>query len=215
MELENSALPVDVLLVDDHTLVRQGFKLLLGQEAAIRVVGEAANGLQALEQVELLRPHVVLMDLVMPVMDGVTAIREIRQKHPGVEVIALTSVLEDASVLAAVRNGAIGYLMKDMQALDLCRCIRAAAAGQVQLAPEAAARLVRELRPLPENPVLTRREREVLRLVADGLSNSQIAQRLVIGHSTVKKHLGQLLAKLKMQSRTQLAVHVWQQGVRW
>lgn len=204
-------MPIDVLLVDDHMLVRQGLKLLLGQDEEIRVVGEAGDGLEALQQVASLHPQVVLMDLMMPRMDGVTAIREIRQGFPEVEVIALTSVLEDASVVSAVRNGAIGYLLKDMQALDLCRSIRAAAAGQVQLAPEAAARLVRELRPQQLGPQLTEREGEVLQLVADGLSNQEVAERLCIGEKTVKTHVGRLLSKLNVRSRTQLAVHVWQQ----
>lgn len=207
-------MPIDVLLVDDHTLVRQGLRLLLGQDDEIRVVGEACDGLDALQQVAALLPRVVLMDLVMPRMDGITAIREIRLGFPDVEVIALTSVLEDASVVTAVQNGAIGYLLKDMQALDLCRSIRAAAAGQVQLAPEAAARLIRELRPHPQKPLITERESEVLQLVADGHCNQEIAERLTIGEKTVKTHVSRLLSKMNVRSRTQLAVHVWQQNSR-
>lgn len=207
---------IRTLVVDDHQLVRQGLKLLLSQDPAIEVVGEASNGLEALEQASRLTPQVILMDLMMPEMDGITAIGEIRQRHPEIEIIALTSVLEDASVVSAVRNGAIGYLLKDMQALDLVQSIKSAAAGQVQLAPEAAARLMRELRPQtqPAGPVLTEREQEVLELVAGGLSNAEIGTRLCIGEKTVKTHVSRLLSKLNVRSRTQLAVQVWQQQGR-
>ncbi|MBS2034213.1 response regulator transcription factor [bacterium] len=207
-------MPITLLLVDDHTLVRQGLRLLLSQDPEISIVGEAANGLQALEQVAQLQPQVVLMDLMMPEMDGVTAIAQLRRDFPDTEVIALTSVLEDASVISAVRNGAIGYLLKDMQATELLRCIKAAAAGQVQLAPEAASRLMRELRFQEEAPALTDREQEVLELVSKGLSNAQIGENLCIGEKTVKTHVSRLLQKLNVRSRTQLAVHVWQRAPR-
>lgn len=207
-------MPIKVLLVDDHTLVRQGLRLLLSQDPEIEIAGEACDGLRALEMAEKLQPDVVLMDLMMPEMDGITAIAELRKRWPEIEVIALTSVLEDASVITAVRNGAIGYLLKDMQANDLVRSIKAAASGQVQLAPEAAARLMRELRFHDESPVLTEREQEVLELVSQGLSNAQIGNTLCIGEKTVKTHVSRLLQKLNVRSRTQLAVHVWQQGPR-
>lgn len=207
-------MPISVLLVDDHTLVRQGLKLLLSQDPEIRIIGEASNGLQALEQVAKLNPNVVLMDLMMPEMDGVTAIAQLRKDFPETEVLALTSVLEDASVISAVRNGAIGYLLKDMQATELLRSIKAAAAGQVQLAPEAATRLMRELRFQEEAPALTEREQEVLELVSKGMSNAQIGETLCIGEKTVKTHVSRLLQKLNVRSRTQLAVHVWQKSPR-
>jgi len=201
-----------VLLVDDHQLVRLGLRLLLGQDPELCVVGEAGNGLEALKMVEMHQPKVVLMDLMMPEMDGITAIGEIHKNFPDTEVIALTSVLEDASVASAVRNGAIGYLLKDMRAMDLCRSVKAAAAGQVQLAPEAASRLMRELRTLDEAPAITERENEVLELVAKGMSNAEVAENLCIGEKTVKTHVSRLLHKLNVRSRTQLAVHVWQRG---
>lgn len=208
-------MPIRVLITDDHALVRQGVKLLLGQDPELEVVGEASNGREALEKAEQLRPQVVLMDLLMPEMDGLTAIPEMRARFPEIEVIALTSVLEDASVVQAVRSGAIGYLLKDTQALDLCRCIKAAAEGRVQLSPEAAARLVRELRPQTKAPEfeLTERETDVLKLVAAGKSNQEIADALVIGESTVKTHVSRLLSKLGVKSRTQIAVHAWQCGL--
>lgn len=207
-------MPISVLLVDDHTLVRQGLRLLLSQDVDIEIVGEACDGLRALEMAEKLQPQVVLMDLMMPEMDGITAIAELRKNWPEIEVVALTSVLEDASVISAVRNGAIGYLLKDMQAMDLCKAIKAAAAGQVQLAPEAAARLMRELRFTEEAPALTEREQEVLDLVSKGMSNAEIGNTLCIGDKTVKTHVSRLLQKLNVRSRTQLAVHVWQRSPR-
>jgi two-component system, NarL family, response regulator LiaR len=198
------------LIVDDHMLVRQGLKLLLGQDADIEVVGEASNGLEAIDKVRLLEPDVVVMDLLMPEMDGITATGEIKALGLDVEVLALTSVLEDASVVAAIKAGAIGYLLKDMQALNLCDCIKAAAQGQVQLAPEAAARLIREIRPTGTAAALTSREAEVMHLVSKGLSNAQIAEDLTIGEKTVKTHVSRILSKLDVKSRTQIAVHVWQ-----
>ncbi|MCA9796336.1 MAG: response regulator transcription factor, partial [Candidatus Eremiobacteraeota bacterium] len=202
-----------ILLVDDHSVVRQGLKMFLGLEADLEVVGEASNGLEALDKVAELQPDVVLMDLLMPEMDGITAIREVRNRHPEVEVIALTSVLEDASVVGAVKAGAIGYLLKNTQADDLCRAIRAAARGQVQLSAEASARLLREVR-APDNPEsLTGRENEVLRAMAQGLSNKEISDQLTIAEKTVKTHVSNILAKLDVKSRTQAALYAWQSGL--
>ena len=208
--VKSLGMPITVLLVDDHVLVRQGMKLLLGQDPELQVVGEAGNGLEALKQTELLRPQVILMDLLMPIMDGITAIGEIKARFPDVEIIALTSVLEDASVVSAVRAGAIGYLLKDSQALNVCQAIKAASQGQVQLAPEAAARLMREIRPAPRAAALTERETEVMGLVSKGHSNAEIAAQLTIGEKTVKTHISHILEKLNVKSRTQIAVHVWQ-----
>ncbi|MBI3929265.1 MAG: response regulator transcription factor [Armatimonadetes bacterium] len=205
---------VRVLLVDDHSVVRQGLRMFLALDPEIEVVGEASDGIEALEEVRRLRPDVVVMDLLMPKMDGIEATRVIRQEQPEVEVLALTSVLEDASVTGAVRAGAIGYLLKDTQADELCRAIKAAAAGQVQLSPQAAARLAQDLRtPAPTVEDLTDREAEVLRHLARGLSNQQIAEQLNIGEKTVKTHVSNILAKLGVQSRTQAALHAWQKGL--
>jgi DNA-binding NarL/FixJ family response regulator len=206
-------MPIRILIVDDHAVVRQGLRMFLGLDPELEVVGEAGDGAEAVEQVRRLGPDVVLMDLLMPKMDGVAATAAIRAEMPDVEVIALTSVLEDASVVGAVRAGAMGYLLKDTQADDLCAAIKAAAAGQVQLSPQAAARLLREVR-APESPeTLTERETEVLRLLAQGKANKEIARALSIGDQTVKSHVGRILAKLGVQSRTQAALHAVRIGL--
>lgn len=200
-----------ILIVDDHAVVRQGLRMFLALDESLEIVGEARNGREAVDLAVRLAPDVVLMDLLMPEMDGITAIRELRQKAPDTEIVALTSVLEDASVVGAVRAGAIGYLLKDTQAEELCRAIHAAAAGQVQLSPEAAARLMRELRgPGSTVDSLSDREREVLGLLAQGLSNREIGERLSITEKTVKSHVGGVLSKLGVTSRTQAALVAWQ-----
>jgi two-component system, NarL family, response regulator LiaR len=204
---------IRVLITDDHGVVRQGLRMYLGLDPELEVVGEAANGEEALRMARELGPDVVLMDLLMPVMDGIEATKAIRAELPEVEVIALTSVLEDASVSGAVRAGAIGYLLKNTEADDLGRAIKAAAEGQVQLAPEAATRLMREVR-APESPEpLTERETEVLQLVARGKANKQISHALFIGEKTVKAHVSSILAKLGVQSRTQAALHAVRTGL--
>ena len=204
---------IRILLVDDHAVVRQGLKMFLELDPDLVVVGEAENGKQAIEQVSNLHPDVVLMDLLMPVMDGISAIKAIRSDLPETEIIALTSVLEDASVMGAMRAGAMGYLLKNTQADELCRAIKAAAAGQVQLSPQAAARLMREVH-APQSPEkLTERETEVLRLLALGGANKEIALELGIGESTVKTHVSSILSKLDVPSRTQAALHAVRIGL--
>ncbi len=204
---------IRIVIADDHSVVRQGLRMFLALDEELEVVGEAQNGAEALELARQLLPDVVLMDLLMPVMDGITAIGAIRRELPDVEVIALTSVLEDASVVGAVKAGAIGYLLKDTQADELRRAIKAAAQGQVQLAPQAAARLLREVR-MPESPeALTERETDVLRLLALGRANKEIARELEIGEKTVKTHVSNILGKLGVQSRTQAALIAVRQGL--
>lgn len=206
-------MPIRILLVDDHTVVRQGLRMFLALEPDLEVIGEAENGAEAVRLAKELKPDVVLMDLLMPVMDGITAIGVLRRELPETEIIALTSVLEDEKVIGAVRAGAIGYLLKDTQAEELCRAIKAAAAGQVQLSPQAAARLMREVK-APESPeTLTERETEVLRLLARGQSNKEIAQSLTIGEKTVKTHVSNILAKLGVPSRTQAALYAVRIGL--
>jgi two-component system, NarL family, response regulator LiaR len=204
---------IRILITDDHGVVRQGLRMFLSLDPDIHVVGEAENGQEALEMARELEPDVVLMDLLMPVMDGIKATRAIRSELPEVEVMALTSVLEGASVTRAVRAGAIGYLLKDADAEELHRAIRGAAEGRVQLAPEAAARLMREVS-APENPeALTERETEVLRLLARGKANKQIASELFVEEKTVKSHVLNILRKLGVQSRTQAALHAVRTGL--
>lgn len=206
-------MPVRVLIADDHSVVRQGLRMFLKLDPELEVVGEAADGAEAIQMARALKPDVVLMDLLMPGTDGITATARIRAEVPQTEVLALTSVLEDASVVGAVQAGAIGYLLKDTQAEQLCKAIKAAAKGQVQLAPEAAARLVREVR-APDNPEsLTGRETEVLRALATGLTNREIGRALNIGERTVKTHVSHLLGKLGLQSRTQAALYAVRIGL--
>jgi DNA-binding NarL/FixJ family response regulator len=209
-------MPIRVLIADDHDVVRQGLRTFLELDPELLMVGEAANGVEAVRQARHLRPDVVLMDLVMPEMDGVTAIELIRKELPATEVIALTSVLEDASVVGAIRAGAIGYLLKDTHAEELRQAIKSAAEGQVQLSPRAAARLMREVRTpeaAPPGVSLSPRELEVLRLLAGGLTNKEMARQLDIGEKTIKTHVSRILSKLDVQSRTQAALYAGRIGL--
>lgn len=194
---------IRVLIVDDHSVVREGLRMFLGRDPDLAVVGEAADGAEAVHLAQQLRPDVVLMDLLMPVMDGIAATSAIRSALADTEVIALTSVLESEAVLGAVKAGAIGYLLKDTQAHELRRAIKAAAAGQVQLSPQSSAYLMRSVRTSETHEVLTEREAEVLRLIAQGHSNKEIARHLQVVEDTVKTHVRHILSKLGVQSRTQ------------
>jgi len=201
------------VLADDHWVVREGLFMYLSRDPDFEVVGQAEDGAQAVRLARELEPDVVLMDLMMPVMDGVAAIEAIRRDVPGVEVVALTSVLDDELVVVAVKAGAIGYLHKDARGPELKDAIRAAAAGRVHLSPQAATRLLREVR-TPESPdTLTERETEVLRLISLGLANKEVARRLGIGDGTVKTHVSNILGKLGVQSRTQAALYAVRIGL--
>jgi NarL family two-component system response regulator LiaR len=204
---------IRVLIVDDHSVVREGLRMFLVRDPDLEVIGEAADGAEALQQARLLRPDVVVMDLLMPVMDGIAATRSIRREVPETEVLALTSVLESTLVVEAIRAGAIGYLLKDTQAAELRKAIKAAAAGQVQLSPQASAFLLGAIR-TPELPEpLTPREMDVLRLLAQGQSNKEIARALHLVEETVKSHVRHILAKLGVQSRTQAVLAAIRLGI--
>lgn len=205
---------IRVLLVDDHSVVRQGLRMFLGLDPELEVVGEARNGVEAVRLAQELNPDVVLMDILMPEMDGLEATRRIRASQPDTEVIALTSVLENEKVFDAIRSGAIGYLLKDTESEELRRAIKAAAGGQVQLSPQAAARLLRDERPSePQMEPLTPRETEVLQLLARGLANKEIARDLGIGEKTVKTHVSNILSKMGVLSRTQAALQAVRMGL--
>jgi two-component system, NarL family, response regulator LiaR len=203
-----------VLIADDHSVVRQGLRMFLGSDPEIEIVGEARDGAEAVSLARRLQPDVVLMDLLMPVMDGIAATAAIRREMPDTEVVALTSVLEDTAVIDAMRAGAIGYLLKDTDSDELRRSIKAAAAGQVRLSPQVAARLLREVR-TPETSAepLTERETDVLRLLAQGKSNKEISRTLNIAEQTVKTHVSHILSKLGLPSRTQAALYAMRTGL--
>lgn len=204
----SEAAPIRVMLVDDHAVVRSGLSAFLLAFDDLELVGEASNGAEAIRQVENFKPDVILMDMVMPEMDGATATHHIRQKHPDVQVIALTSFKEDRLIHRALEAGAIGYLLKNVAAEELANAIRAARTGRPTLAPEAAQALI-DTATAPANTGfvvghdLTARELEVLALMVKGLNNSKIAERLVVSPSTVRFHVSNVLSKLNVASRTE------------
>ncbi|MCL4273365.1 MAG: response regulator transcription factor [Anaerolineales bacterium] len=212
-------MPIKVLLVDDHKIVRQGVRAYLQTLADIQVVAEADSGSAAITAVEQNQPDVVLMDLEMPGdMDGIAATRQIRKLRPETQVIVVTSHHQDEYIFPAVRAGAISYLLKDIEPDELAAAIRKAAQGEAVLDSRVASRIVQELQGLRKDEInpfteLSEREFEVLRLIAAGKSNAEIAETLVIGESTVKTHIGNILKKLHLDDRTQAAVYAWQQGI--
>lgn len=208
---------IRVLLVDDHPMVLKGLRLFLQTQEDMEIVGEASNGEEALQAVEVHRPDVVLMDLSMPVMDGVEATRHIKAAHPEVKVIVLTSFSDRDHVLPAIRAGAEGYQLKEIDADALAMTIRSAYRGMTQLHPQAAGHLVSHMTPDTADEgadirILTPREREVLQLITAGKSNKEIAAHLSIAEKTVKTHVSSILGKLDLQDRTQAAVYAMKQG---
>jgi NarL family two-component system response regulator LiaR len=196
--------PIRVLLVDDHAVVRSGLGAVLMANDEFKLVGEAGNGEEGVRLCQRLKPDVVLMDLMMPVMDGVAATREIHEKCPDTKVIALTSFKEKEYVEGALKAGALSYLLKNISAEELATAIRNAVAGQPRLSPEAAQVLIQDFKqPKVEDFDLTEREKEILKLMSEGLPNSEIANRLVVSQSTVKFHVSNILSKLGVTTRTE------------
>ena len=209
---------ITVLIIDDHQLVREGVRNFLQRQRDITVVGEAGSGQEGLRLASDLAPDVVLMDLVMPETDGVETTRRLKQISPRTQVIVLTSFDDDQHILPAIRAGALSYILKDVGTAALAEAVRKAARGEVTMTPLVAARVMRELRQggQPATQVgadLSEREIEVLRLIAEGRSNTEIAERLVISEHTVKRHVSNILSKLHLADRTQAAVYAWREGM--
>jgi NarL family two-component system response regulator LiaR len=209
---------ISVILADDHSMVRMGLKAYFDTLADIQVIGEAATGDEAVRLVTEHTPQVVLMDLIMPGMDGVEATRQVRKISPSTQVIILTSYHEDEHIFPAIRAGALSYVLKDIDPDDLADAVRSAARNEAILNPRIAARLMKEMRGGPSavnNPFtdLTERELDVLREIASGKNNREIAEILVISEKTVKTHITNILSKLHLADRTQAAVFAWQEGI--
>lgn len=211
--------PITVIIVDDHQLVRQGVRDFLETQSDLMVVGEAGTGEEAVRLASQYVPDVILIDLVMPGgVDGVEATRRVKKASPRTQVVVLTSYHEDEHIFPAIRAGALSYVLKDISATELGEVVRKAARGEAVINPRVAARLVKEVRgsqDVTPNPFtdLTDREMEVLRLIADGLSNANIAEQLVISEKTVKGHVSNILGKLQLADRTQAAVYAWREGI--
>lgn len=210
--------PISILIVDDHEVVRNGIRAYLSTLPEFQVVGEAASGEEGVKLVAELIPDVVLMDLIMPGLDGVETTREVKKISPRTQVVVLTSYHEDVHIFPALKAGAMSYILKDMKMEKLAETIHRAVNGEVTLHPLVAARVLENIR--GENNAeqtlftdLTERELDVLKLIANGLSNSQIAAELVISENTVKGHVSNILSKLHLADRTQVAVYAWQKGI--
>jgi len=209
---------ITLLIIDDHALVRSGIRAYFESQSDLEVLADAASGEEAIRLAAEYVPDVVLMDLVMPGMDGVEATRRVREASPHTQVVVLTSYHEDSHIFPAIKAGAISYLLKDIGPAELAEAIRAAARGDAVIHPKVAARMMQELRGNRDqgiNPFteLTDREQEVLKLIAEGLSNAEIANRLVLSEKTIKSHVSNILNKLHLADRTQAAVFAWREGI--
>jgi two-component system, NarL family, response regulator LiaR len=208
---------IRVYITDDHQIVRRGIRQLLSTEADIEVVGEASDGKAAVAEVEELKPDIVLMDLVMPVMDGIEAIRQIKAGHPSIQILVLTSFATDDKVFPAIKAGALGYLIKDTSPEELTNAIRQVHKGEPTLHSSIAQKLLKEITHVSGQPAspdpLTDREVDVLKLIARGLSNQEIAETLVVSVATVYTHVSKILDKLHLASRTQAALYALRKGL--
>lgn len=209
--------PIRVLIADDHPLLREGVRTLIATEPEMVCVGEAIDGEAAVQLYRELRPDVTVLDLMMPHKDGIAAIQEIKQFDPAARIVVLTSFVQDEKVLPAIKAGALGYLLKESSPEDLLRAIRQVFRGESSLHPEVAKKIIRELNRPAEAPVseesLSEREAEVLNLIANGLSNQEIADKLVISERTVRNHVGSILSKLHVANRTQAALYAIRRGM--
>ena len=210
--------PITILIVDDHTVVRQGVRTLLDMHPDLQVIGEAESAEAALPLVEELVPDVVLLDLLLPGMNGVEATRQMKKISPRTQIVVLTSYAEDEHIFPALRAGALSYLLKDIRPRELAESIRKAARGESVLHSRIAARMIQEVRDAkrkvpPAFAELTPRELEVLQLLADGQTNAAIAEQLVLSEKTVRGYVSNILSKLHLEDRTQVAVFAWQQGL--
>jgi two-component system, NarL family, response regulator LiaR len=208
---------IRILIADDHAIVREGLRALLATEPDLELVGEATDGIQAVTKARALKPDVILLDLMMPRMDGVEAITEIKKDWQEAHIIVLTSFSDDEKVFSAIRSGALGYLLKDSSPQDLLNAIHTVAKGEGFLSPSIASKVMREINQPPKLPPtkdpLTERENEILQLVAQGLTNDQIAERLVVSERTVRTHVSNILAKLQLANRTQAALYALKEGL--
>ena len=209
--------PIRILIADDHQLVRQGFRALLSVKEGIEIVGQAADGDEAVQLVRSLEPDIILMDLIMPKKTGIEATREIKAEYPDAKVLIITSFAEDENIFKAIKAGALGYLLKDSSPQDLLTAINDVYQGKMSLHPNIAMKLVDELNRPPEGVVtdepLTEREVEVLKLVAQGQSNQDIAEKLVVSERTVGAHVSNILGKLHLANRTQAALYALRTGL--
>ncbi len=208
---------IRVLVVDDHPVVRRGIRSLLAEEAGLQVVGEAINGKEALAQVDNLRPDVILMDLVMPEMNGIEAIQQITATHPEARILVMTSFAADDKVFPAIKAGALGYMLKDSDPEDLLRMIRQVYRGELSIHPAIARKVIQELNRPPQEPLtpspLTEREVEILQLLAQGVENKEIARRLVLREATVRTHVSNILGKLQLANRVQATLYALRSGL--
>jgi NarL family two-component system response regulator LiaR len=209
---------IRILIADDHAIVRDSLQALIETEEGMEVIGEAKDGVEVISKARSLHPDIILMDLVMPRQDGISAISDIQREHPDVRILVLTSFAEDEKVFPAIKAGALGYLLKDSSPQQLLQAIRDVYGGESSLHPTIARKLIGELhRPPPDLPPtqepLTEREMQVLRLVAQGLSNPEIAKELVISERTVRTHVSNILGKLHLANRTQAALFALREGL--